>query len=156
MSSLNDNDIYSSLKIWSLDDARVVRSIDHTEGRITCMAFRADSQYLITGGEDCSCKLWELSSGKLTQVGDRCAKNVVPVANDRFRHRFWWNMNSRSPLWSSVRMANMSSRVTKMVSLLYGHSKMVRGVVTNDPSAHGYYLMARVDHIEFSCRCCCT
>ncbi len=32
------------------------------------MAFRADSQYLITGGEDCSCKLWELSSGKLTQV----------------------------------------------------------------------------------------
>jgi WD40 repeat protein len=32
------------------------------------MAFRTDSQYLITGGEDCSCKLWELSSGKLTQV----------------------------------------------------------------------------------------
>jgi len=51
-----------------LDDARVVRSIDHTEGKITCMAFRADSQYLITGGEDFSCKLWELSSGKLTQV----------------------------------------------------------------------------------------
>jgi WD40 repeat protein len=46
----------------------VVRSIDHTEGKITCMAFRVDSQYLITGGEDCSCKLWELSSGKLTQV----------------------------------------------------------------------------------------
>ena len=51
-----------------MDDARVVRSIDHTEGKITCMDFRADSQYLITGGEDCSCKLWELSSGKLTQV----------------------------------------------------------------------------------------
>lgn len=57
-----------SLKIWSLDDARVVRSIDHTEGKITCMAFRTDSQYLVTGGEDCSCKLWELASGKLTQV----------------------------------------------------------------------------------------
>ena len=51
-----------------MDDARVVRSIDHTEGKITCMAFRADSQYLITGGEDFSCKLWEISSGKLTQV----------------------------------------------------------------------------------------
>ena len=61
-------DLCFSLKIWSLDDARVVRSIDHTEGKITCMAFRDDSQYLITGGEDCSCKLWELSSGKLTQV----------------------------------------------------------------------------------------
>ncbi len=32
------------------------------------MAFQADSQYLITGGEDFSCKLWEISSGKLTQV----------------------------------------------------------------------------------------
>ncbi len=51
-----------------MDDARVVRSIDHTEGKITCMAFQADSQYLITGGEDFSCKLWEISSGKLTQV----------------------------------------------------------------------------------------
>lgn len=32
------------------------------------MAFRTDSQYLVTGSEDCSSKLWELSSGKLTQV----------------------------------------------------------------------------------------
>ena len=63
-----------SLKIWSLDDARVVRSIDHTEGKITCMAFRADSQYIITGGEDCGCKLWELSSGKLTQVSETINK----------------------------------------------------------------------------------
>ena len=51
-----------------MNDACVVRSIDHTVGKITCMAFGIDSQYLITGGEDCSCKLWELSSGKLTQV----------------------------------------------------------------------------------------
>ena len=65
------------MKIWSLDDARVVRSIDHTEGKITCMAFRADSQYLITGGEDCSCKLWELSSGKLTQVILRTERTVL-------------------------------------------------------------------------------
>ena len=58
-----------------MDDARVVRSIDHTEGKITVMAFRGDSQYLITGGEDCSCKLWELSSGKLTQV----RKNIFKI-----------------------------------------------------------------------------
>ncbi|CAF0782326.1 unnamed protein product [Adineta ricciae] len=68
------------LKIWSLDDARVVRSIDHTEGKITCMAFRADSQYLITGGEDCSCKLWELSSGKLTQVLVEHEQSITAVA----------------------------------------------------------------------------
>ncbi|UJR10356.1 hypothetical protein I4U23_014561 [Adineta vaga] len=68
------------LKIWSLDDARVVRSIDHTEGKITCMAFRADSQYLVTGGEDCSCKLWELSSGKLTQVLVEHEQSITAVA----------------------------------------------------------------------------
>ena len=66
-----------SLKIWSLDDARVVRSIDHTEGKITVMAFRTDSQYLITGGEDFSCKLWELSSGKLTQVRENKKPNRI-------------------------------------------------------------------------------
>ncbi len=87
-----------SLKIWSLDDARVVRSIDHTEGKITCMAFRADSQYLITGGEDCSCKLWELSSGKLTQVRKKIIQNREYVFLFIFA-RFLLNMNNQLPLW---------------------------------------------------------
>ena len=36
--------------------------------KITVMAFTADSHYVITGGEDNSCKIWELSTGKLIQV----------------------------------------------------------------------------------------
>lgn len=69
-----------------MDDARVVRSIDHTEGKITCIAFRADSQYLITGGEDCSCKLWEISSGKLTQV-----KKIEPIRSfDKIYEHFFF------------------------------------------------------------------
>ncbi|CAF1059295.1 unnamed protein product [Didymodactylos carnosus] len=68
------------LKIWSLDDARVVRSIDHPQGAITCIAFRSDSQYLLSGGEDCSCKLWELASGKLTQVLVEHEKSITAIA----------------------------------------------------------------------------
>jgi WD40 repeat protein len=45
------------------------------------MAFRADSQYLITGGEDCSCKLWELSSGKLTQVNKKNELKLLKIFN---------------------------------------------------------------------------
>lgn len=32
------------------------------------MTFTPDSTYVITGGEDCSCKIWELATGKLIQV----------------------------------------------------------------------------------------
>ena len=38
--------------------------------KITVMAFTADSHYVITGGEDNSCKIWELSTGKLIQVAN--------------------------------------------------------------------------------------
>ncbi|CAF1470789.1 unnamed protein product [Adineta ricciae] len=89
------------LKIWSLDDARVVRSIDHTEGKITCMAFRADSQYLITGGEDCSCKLWELSSGKLTQVLVEHEKSISAVAiSEDGKHVLTGDSDGQALLWS--------------------------------------------------------
>ena len=57
----------SSAKIWALHDAKVVRTIDHPE-RIGVLAFTRDSHYVITGGDDNSCKIWELSTGKLIQV----------------------------------------------------------------------------------------
>ncbi|CAF4666138.1 unnamed protein product [Rotaria sp. Silwood1] len=89
------------LKIWSLDDARVVRSIDHTEGKITCMAFRADSQYLITGGEDCSCKLWELSSGKLTQVLVEHEQSITAVAiSEDKKHVLTGDKDGQAIIWS--------------------------------------------------------
>ncbi|CAF3115487.1 unnamed protein product [Rotaria socialis] len=89
------------LKIWSLDDARVVRSIDHTEGKITCMAFRADSQYLVTGGEDFSCKLWELSSGKLTQVLVEHEQLVTAVAiSEDKKHVLTGDKDGHAIIWS--------------------------------------------------------
>lgn len=56
-----------SLKIWHLSDAKVVRQIDHPD-IITVMIFTHDSNHIITGGEDGSCKIWESSTGKLIQV----------------------------------------------------------------------------------------
>ncbi len=56
-----------SLKIWHLGDAKVVRQIDHPD-KITTMIFTEDSNHIITGGEDCSCKIWEITTGKLVQV----------------------------------------------------------------------------------------
>lgn len=89
------------MKIWSLDDARVVRSIDHTEGKITCMAFRADSQYLITGGEDCGCKLWQLSSGKLTQVLVEHEQPITAVAiSEDGKHVLTGDKGGHAILWS--------------------------------------------------------
>ncbi|CAF4681621.1 unnamed protein product, partial [Rotaria sp. Silwood1] len=89
------------LKIWSLDDARVVRSIDHTEGKITCIAFRTDSQYLITGGEDCSSKLWELSSGKLTQVLVEHEQSITAVAiSEDGKHVLTGDKSGLSIIWS--------------------------------------------------------
>ncbi|CAF1425220.1 unnamed protein product [Adineta steineri] len=89
------------LKIWSLDDARVVRSIDHTEGKITCMAFRADSQYLITGGEDFSCKLWELASGKLTQVLVEHEHSISAVAiSEDGKHVLSGDNDGHALIWS--------------------------------------------------------
>jgi WD40 repeat protein len=55
------------VKIWSLADAKVIRTIDHPE-KICIIVFTLDSHYVITGGEDNSCKIWELSTGKLIQV----------------------------------------------------------------------------------------
>lgn len=55
------------VKIWSLADAKVIRTIDHPE-KICIIVFTLDSQFVITGGEDNSCKIWELSTGKLIQV----------------------------------------------------------------------------------------
>lgn len=45
----------------------MIRNINHKD-RITTLSFTPDSVYAITGSEDCSCKIWELATGKLIQV----------------------------------------------------------------------------------------
>jgi WD40 repeat protein len=57
----------SSLKIWAMEDAKVIRTVDHPD-KIKVITFSYDSHHVITGGNDNSCKIWELSTGKLVQV----------------------------------------------------------------------------------------
>ena len=55
------------LSIWSVSDGELVKSISHSKA-ITCIAYSRDSQYVTTGAKDTSLKVWDTSTGKLTQV----------------------------------------------------------------------------------------
>lgn len=59
--------VYFSIKIWSFNGYKVIRSIEHS-AKITALIFSKDSNFMITGSEDNNCKIWELSTGKLIQV----------------------------------------------------------------------------------------
>lgn len=56
-----------SAKIWNTMTGSMIGSVSHTE-RITCIARSSDDLYLVTASVDGSLKVWELFTGKLTQV----------------------------------------------------------------------------------------
>lgn len=55
------------LQIWKLSDGSVLKEVSHTE-KVTCLKCSKDSQFLVTGSQDRSVKVWELESGKIVQV----------------------------------------------------------------------------------------
>lgn len=48
-------------------DSENEKSVSHSEG-ITCYTVSFDGERLVTGSADCSLKVWEVHSAKLTQV----------------------------------------------------------------------------------------
>lgn len=56
-----------SLKFWSVMDMESEKSVSHSDA-ITCFTVTYDCQTIITGSNDMSLKVWEVGSGKLTQV----------------------------------------------------------------------------------------
>lgn len=50
-----------------MNDADIEKNVQHTES-ITCYKVTFDCETLITGSMDASLKVWEIKSGKLTQV----------------------------------------------------------------------------------------
>lgn len=58
------------LKIWNIinEEASYARAkLTHNDA-ITCLTLSADGKFALTGSHDNSLKLWEVSTGYLTQV----------------------------------------------------------------------------------------
>lgn len=60
-------DFFTSARVWKTKSGTLVTGICHSE-KITCMCCDVRDKYLVTGSEDKSCKVWDLTTGKLTQV----------------------------------------------------------------------------------------
>ncbi|GBO38135.1 Vegetative incompatibility protein HET-E-1, partial [Araneus ventricosus] len=56
-----------SLKFWPVTDMESEKSVSHSDA-ITCYTVTYDCQTIVTGSNDMSLKVWEVGSGKLTQV----------------------------------------------------------------------------------------
>ena len=56
-----------SVRYWSVYDADIEKNVSHTES-ITCYIVTYDCETLLTGSMDASLKVWEIKTGKLTQV----------------------------------------------------------------------------------------
>ncbi|XP_054166361.1 protein qui-1-like [Oppia nitens] len=63
ISGKNDN----SVRFWSSYDYENEKTVSHSEP-ITCYTCTYDGQTIITGSQDMSLKVWEVTSAKLTQV----------------------------------------------------------------------------------------
>ncbi|KAL4241062.1 hypothetical protein ACF0H5_001840 [Mactra antiquata] len=55
------------LQIWKLADGSVLKEVTHSE-KVTCIKCSRDSQYLVTGSQDQSVKVWEIDTGKIVQI----------------------------------------------------------------------------------------
>ena len=72
--SLHGNNVYAitgkssnTLKYWSIFDTENEKSVSHSE-TINCYTCTYDGQTIITGSHDMSLKVWEVSTGRITQV----------------------------------------------------------------------------------------
>lgn len=56
-----------SLKFWLLMDVENEKSVNHSDS-ILCFTVTHDCATVVTGSNDMSLKVWEVATGKLTQV----------------------------------------------------------------------------------------
>lgn len=114
------------------------------------MAFTPDSTYVITGGEDCSCKIWELATGKLIQVlmeheaAITCiaapANNSMVISGSRDKLVLVWNFKDGSVLHklSTHTDAIVRVAITQDASMVVSGSR--DGLVCVWSSHHGNLL----------------
>jgi WD40 repeat protein len=56
-----------SVRFWNVLDNDNEKTVSHIDS-ITCYTVSFDGDCLVTGSSDCSLKVWEVQTGKLTQV----------------------------------------------------------------------------------------
>ena len=77
--TLASGSIDGTVKIWSRDDGRIVRDLQHAQG-VTALAYSPDGNYLATASYDSIVRLWQVSDGRLIKTFPGHAGTVWSVA----------------------------------------------------------------------------
>ena len=94
--------------------------IQHENYYISSVAISSDNKYIVSGGEDSSVKIWDLSSGKVKILkGHSASINAVAISND---NKYIISGGEDS----SVKMWDLSSG--NLLNTLEGHSAPVNSV----------------------------
>lgn len=72
------------MRVWSLPNGTLVRSLNHPMAPITTLSITPDSQRLMSGGEDGNVRLWDMGSGELLRTfkGDQAPITQVLISPD--------------------------------------------------------------------------
>lgn len=113
--------ISNNLRYWSTFDPENEKSVTHSEA-ITCYYLTYDGQTIVTGSHDKSLKVWEVSSGKLTQilVGHEASVSCVHIAALKPSLIISGSMDCNSIVWDMTTGTEMFT--------LQGHTANVSNV----------------------------
>jgi WD40 repeat protein len=64
---LATSSVDSTVKLWSVPDGKLVRTLKHPQG-VTTIAFSPDGQWLVSGSYDQVARVWRLSDGVVTRT----------------------------------------------------------------------------------------
>lgn len=111
----------NNLRYWSTFDPENEKSVSHSEA-INCYHLTYDGQTIVTGSQDKSLKVWEVSSGKLTQilVGHEASVSCVHIAGLKPSLIISGSMDCNSIVWDMTTGTEMFT--------LRGHAANVSNV----------------------------
>lgn len=69
-----------TLRLWTLDDGAVFRSMTGHTGTVNALAISQDGRWLVSGASDRTVRLWDTASGSLLQTFDGNPDDITAVA----------------------------------------------------------------------------